>query len=131
MGMYTGLRGTIIFNQEIATLIEEWNDVVTGEDIWEYVYNRTELPSVFGVFAKDTRSSFIPCGALCYMPDEWEELGGWCLDGSTMTFACSLKNYNGTIQKFLNALPCIATAWDLEELYEESEIPTAHKKENK
>ena len=89
----------------------------------EYVVTRsTRVKRLERIF----RSSFIPYGALCYMPNEWDEEpvsynnGEWFL-------CCSLKDYENTICYFITkVLPIIADSWDLEELYEEDGNPTKH-----
>ena len=63
MGMYTGLRFK-------GTVKEEFRNEFEGialEGNWE-----ESNSDVFKQFGSVSRASFIPCGALAYMPDEWE-----------------------------------------------------------
>ena len=111
MGMYTGLRFKGIVKEEFRNEFE--NIALSGD--WEESENE-----VFKEFGNVSRASFIPCGALAYMPDEWEtapynEYGnGVSTDGfdrtydketGRWTFQCSLKNYNNTIEEFFNIVP--------------------------
>lgn len=111
MGMYTGLRFKGIVKEEFRNEFE--NIALSGD--WEESENK-----VFKEFGNVSRASFIPCGALAYMPDEWEtapynEYGdGVPTDGfdrtydketGRWTFQCSLKNYNNTIEEFFNIVP--------------------------
>lgn len=102
MGMYTGLRFKGIVKEEFRNEFE--NIALSGD--WEESENE-----VFKEFGNVSRASFIPCGALAYMPYEWEtspsdgfdrtynkETGRW-------TFQCSLKNYNDTIEEFFKIVP--------------------------
>lgn len=133
MGMYTGLRGKIELKPQVAALMTEWYDdeIVTDEvakhfdwNVWEYVASHLEDVAIKH-WADMPRSSFIPNGMVCYMPDDWDE----CRDisGNTLTVCCSLKNYNGEIAMFIEqVLPVIADAWELEERYEEDSESTFH-----
>lgn len=103
MGMYTGLRFKGIVKEKFR---KDFEDIAIYGD-WENSNNK-----VFRRFGKVSRSGFIPCGGLAYMPDEWdievfdnnfdrtydEKTGRW-------TFQCSLKNYDNTIEKFLEIVP--------------------------
>lgn len=130
--MYSGLRGTVKLKPEVAELMQEWmSDDRTSEfskmydhNIWTYIAIQTDNDNVLD-FSKDGRSDFIPYGQVCYMPDGWYNRN--TLSCRTWMFCCSLKNYNGTIDTFIELLPEIATAWDLEELYEEDNLPSIHK----
>ena len=133
MGMYTGIRfkGYVKpeFRKEMSkiSLTGDWNE----SSIQEFVE-----------FGKISRSSFIPCGALAYMPDEWEtepfdkygdgtptdgfestyneETGYW-------TFQCSLKNYEGEIEAFFEIIPFfIEKIEHLEYFYEEWDWSTKY-----
>jgi hypothetical protein len=120
MGMYTGLRGTITFKPNVASILQEWNFD------WKELAYLLES-DIIKVFANKGRSDFIPKGAISYMPSDWDEFVNRWLDDTTYTFACSLKNYDGEIQAFLVTLPTIAESWYLEELYEEYEFPEIHR----
>ncbi len=133
MGMYTGLRGNIVLKPEVAELMVEWydDDIISDEaaklfdwNVWNYVASNLSNEKVAS-FAQMSRSSFIPNGAVCYMPPDWEFQNN--IRHGVLYFCCSLKNYCGTIDKFIELLPEIATAWDLEELYEENTESIFHK----
>ena len=123
MGMYSGLRGKVKLKPEVEELMIYW--LYTDEDtrekynygMWSFIGNELDNTKVVN-FADDGRSSFIPNGHVCYMPEDWQNINNIEL-GDTWNFCCSLKNYNGTIQKFIDLLPEIAVSWDLEERYEE------------
>lgn len=103
MGMYTGLRFKGIVKEKFR---KDFEDIALYGD-WENSNNK-----VFRRFGNVSRSGLIPCGGLAYMPDKWEieafdnnfdrtynkNTGRW-------TFQCSLKNYDNTIEKFLEIVP--------------------------
>lgn len=118
MGMYTGLRGTITFKEEFRNRLSdnfEWEDVI-GND--------TEVKRTW---LNHGRNSFIPNGSVCYMPEDWGK-NRRKYDKGELSFACSLKNYGGEIESFLELLEEIAISWDLEELYEEDDTPIIHRR---
>ena len=111
MGMYTGIRFKGIVKEEFRS---EFEDIALNGN-WEESNNE-----VFKKFGSVPRASFIPCGALAYMPDEWEEEpfneygDGTPTDGfnrtydkqtGRWTFQCSLKNYNRIIESFFEMVP--------------------------
>lgn len=124
MGMYSGLRGKVKLKPEVAELMKEWNsDENTSafsetydNNLWKYIAVQLGNDAVL-VFSDDSRSDFIPYGRVCYMPDDWYNDN--MLTGNLWEFCCSLKNYNGTIEEFIDILPHIALYWDLEKRYEE------------
>lgn len=124
MGMYTGLRGKVKLKPEVAELMEEWNSEerpsefseIYEHSVWIYIAVQLGNNKIL-TFSEDSRSDFIPYGRVCYMPDDW--IADYEITGCMWEFCCSLKNYNGTIQAFIELLPEIAVAWDLEERYEE------------
>lgn len=108
MGMYTGLRFKGIVKEEFRKGFE----IIALNGDWES-HNNPRLKQ----FGEVDRASFIPCGSLAYMPDEWEE-GEYpdevATDGFNRTydedtgywaFQCSLKNYSNTIEMFFKLLP--------------------------
>lgn len=119
MGMYTGLRGSITFKQSVAQVLQE-----VGFD-WQVIAYHIQSEAA-KAFASKGRSGFIPRGALCYMPSNWDSIVDEWIDETTYSFACSLKNYDGEIEAFLQMLPDIADYWELEELYEEAESAIIH-----
>lgn len=126
MGMYTGLRFKGIVKEEFRN---EFADIALNGN-WEESNNE-----VFKQFGSVSRASFIPCGALAYMPVEWEterfgkhhndiptdgfdrtydkESGRW-------TFQCSLKNYEDTIEEFLKIVPYFIEEVEHAEVYYET-----------
>ena len=124
MGMYTGLRVVAKIKPEYRGLVDSvveyssthgcaplgcWLDVVD-----QYPFTQQ--------FAEMDRSSFIPYGSLNYMPYEWEKTNEW--DNITWSFCCSLKNYEGEIETFIDTiLVVIAEYAEVEYLYEEMTTP--------
>lgn len=134
MGMYTGVRFKGYVKEEYRDNFEDialngnWDE----SDIAEF----KEFGNEFG------RASFIPCGSLAYMPDEWESYNGkfekysndwWrsatATDGfertynkntGYWTFQCSLKNYEDEIEHWFELLPMFVERIEhLEYFYEE------------
>ena len=118
MGMYIGLRFKGIVKEKFR---KDFEDIALYGN-WEESDNE-----IFRQFGNVFRSGFIPCGGLAYMPDKWdievfdnnfdrtynEKTGKW-------TFQCSLKNYNNTIEKFLEIVPYfIEEVEHVEVFYEE------------
>lgn len=122
MGMYTGLRGRIELkdNELTKVILEkdfEWNEI-------RIAY----FDNIMSAWANVGRCRFIPFGAVCYMPDSW---GDWFkkVEGNTLTFCCSLKDYENEIGTFVTkVLPHIAEDWVLESFYEEDVWSTLHLK---
>lgn len=131
MGMYTGVRAKLVLKDEWVPIIhqvnegEDWDKielVSSGELSKQYALKRQlELCKQWGQIR---RSSFIPCGALCYMDwkdddPEWERR----IDGNVWIFQCSLKNYDQEIETFFEMyLPhMIQFVIHLEYRYEEWE----------
>lgn len=133
MGMYTGVRFKGYVKPGFRSKFE--NIALNGE--WfnnsDYVFNN------FGYFG---RSSFIPCGSLSYMPNEWETYDStlrryssewynsakdtdgfertWDAETGYWTFQCSLKNYENEIEEWFKILPYfIESIEHLEYYYEE------------
>lgn len=136
MGMYTGIRFKGYVKKEFRDTFE---DIAMKGD-WD-----KSDDEVFLAFSKISRATFIPCGSLAYMPDEWEtdyinEQGEKEIDFANYykqvatdgfkrsydketgywTFQCSLKNYESTIQEWFYILPYfIESIEHLEVFYEE------------
>jgi hypothetical protein len=112
MGMYTGLRCKCIVKKEFRPMIKSlMKDEVDGLLSWKIVADAYGYDFV-KQYADYSRSSFIPFGSLVYMPDSWEvdnkatdgferqfdeETGYWA-------FQCSLKNYDDTIEVFIDLI---------------------------
>ena len=119
MGMYTGLRVKAKikedFLQQLENVLSAW-DTGSWEGPWAVV-DFVKFPFVEN-FSKMGRSSMIPYGAVCYMPDDWEYVNTF--EDGVWTFCCSLKNYNSEIEIFLNDVLVNIAEWaHVEKLYEE------------
>lgn len=127
LGMYTGIRFKGYVKPEFRGGFEK----IAFEGKWEK--HRDPILRDFGY---EDRSDRIPCGMLAYMPEEWVEwIGNYegqeIHDGfhrqydpktGYWAFACSLKNYFGTIDAWIGILPHFIEKIDhLEVLYEEWE----------
>ena len=107
MGTYTGLRFKGIVKKEFR---KDFADIALNGN-W-----KSSTDEYFQDFATDDRASTIPCASID-IPAEWatymndkqrildgfdktynEETGYW-------TFACGVKDYNNTIEKFLALVP--------------------------
>lgn len=105
MGMYTEIQGTVEFkSQEIAEAF------VTS---WEKV---AELVAEVKPYVGYSRLHWIP-----FSGDSIKYA-----EGSIVKFHSELKNYDHTIEKFLEILPLIANRWMLESKYEEFSNWTLH-----
>jgi hypothetical protein len=116
MGNYTGLRFKGVIKKEFRKDFEP----IAMEGAWDVAIK----DSKFLDFSCDFRASFIPCGALCYMPGSWEtdDVIERTYDQNTglWTFQCSLKNYGETIENFLEMVPYFIESVEYcEVLYEE------------
>ncbi|WP_252249156.1 hypothetical protein [Clostridium sp. VAP23] len=137
MGMYTGFRFKGIIKAEyrgdISRMLDgcDWSECVSP---------------VLQNFDKVDRSHFIPFGTICYMPDSWEEDTGekdkygeilkaahgferyFNKDTGLLCFQCSLKNYESTIEYFIEKIiPVICDELiHCEDLYEEWEVSSLY-----
>ncbi len=115
MGMYTGIR----FKGYVKPKFRNGFDIIALNGDWD-----KHPDSIFNDFGSVYRSSFIPCGSLSYMPDEWDDnedfARTWNPETGYWTFDCSLKNYEGEIQQWLAMLPYFIDSIEhLEYYYEE------------
>lgn len=121
MGMYTGLRFKVIIKPEFRQIMEE---IINTDKHFEWgVYENTPFTTEWKEYS---RSSFIPWGCVCYMPDEWgDNINQYDKQTGTWQVVCSLKNYSDTIEYFLeNVLAKIIEDFDyIEALYEEDDAP--------
>ena len=119
--MYTSLRFKVTIKPGFRQIMEE---IINTDKHLEWgVYEGTPFTKEWKEYSG---SGFIPWGCVCYMPDEWgnyankydKQTGIW-------EVVCSLKNYNDTIEYFLeNVLAKIIEYFDyIEALYEEEDTP--------
>lgn len=105
MGMYTELRGTVLFKSEsVAKAFATCH----CDSVWEMIHSITNEPMIKD-FDLYSRSHWIPHSGNGVKSQE----------GLVVKFHCELKNYDNTIEKFLDVLPKIADDWLLEKRYEE------------
>lgn len=136
MGMYTGLRFKGIVKPEFASMIKDM--VVEGVE-WDDLADAHPEHAFLQEYADYNRADFVPRGALAYMPDSWEEQpwtpaskatdgfdGSFNVTERLWSFQCSLKNYESTIEKFLEVIVpnMIEEAIHIEYYYEEWESST-------
>ncbi|MGM1044834.1 MAG: hypothetical protein ACQEXX_01670 [Bacillota bacterium] len=139
MGDYTGLRCKVVIKPEYR---EEF-EYLHNELQYEWSESNIDFLREYGEYS---RATFIPCGCLSYMPDEWEDTplgsdgkpdwrnstatdgfeGSFDRESGLWTFQCSLKNYDRTIQYFFeNVLNKVAeTTVHLEYYFEYSRRST-------
>ena len=102
MGMYTGLRFKGIVKPEYRKGFEEIGEFGEWGESKHRLFRNFSYNAGF-------RSTFIPCGQLCYMPSEWDETNEFNRFYHEKTgkwiFQCSLKNYEGEIDYFLGMIP--------------------------
>ena len=138
MGMYTGLRCKVKIKEEYIAALKELENI-------DYEWSEHSIKE-FRDFGELPRASFIPCGALAYMPGCWEKLKENAVDkydtedvdefkrglneeSRIWTFQCSLKDYDNEIEYFIkNIIPIISDeVYHLEKLYEEWETSILYK----
>ncbi len=125
MGMYTGLRAKLSIKEEFWPVIDMVMNRREGI-FWEDVAKAFPQYPFIAEWADVGRCDFIPFGALAYMPwddddPEWQrsfKAGLW-------VFQCSLKNYEGEIECFVNTVlsPIVHATYELYSLYEEHDEP--------
>lgn len=136
MGMYTGLRASVVVKPEwreaIALLHRKDRPDARKFDsgyAWERVHEH--FPGLPGLveWVKVGRRDFIPFGGLAYMPEDFSDAE----DGQSFSkfngetgewrFCCSLKNYEGEIKTFVETLLAriVERVEYCESLYEESQ----------
>jgi len=128
MGMYTGVRARVKIKPEHRDAIKKLHDY--GD--WTVV----SCPGVID-WIMHGRCGFIPFGVLAYMPEDFGDPfepsrdkcgpkeGGSEFDGEWWTFSCSLKNYEGEIEFFMENVMChlVQEVDYCESLYEEYPSP--------
>ena len=118
MGMYTGLRFSARLKPEYVDQIQA---LIDSDMICPSPWEAFEHESI-KAFATFPRSSMIPFGSICYMPDGWDQTNR--IEDGLWHVCCSLKNYSGEVTKFINSvLPVIADSAYGEYLYEEFSKP--------
>ena len=118
MGMYPGLKVTAKIKQEF---VEELSNVLSSDA--DYVWKTVDLERFRFVekYANLSRSNFIPFGAVCYMPSDWDNKNSF--ENGVWKFCCSLKNYDGEIEIFLKEVLVEICEWaKIERLYEEESV---------
>jgi hypothetical protein len=112
MGHYTGLRIRAVVKEELRKHIE----ILHWDSSWDrmLMYHRDVggdkiLENALKAWIERDRCQFIPFGAVAYMPSDWgdnvREING---KTGVWEFCCSLKNYDKTIEYFLeNLLPLL------------------------
>ena len=123
MGTYTGLRAKLLIKEEFWPVIEQLMDpasVGSWQDVAKAFPQHTFLAEWTGVW----RADFIPFGALTYMPwddPEWER----SFTDGLWVFQCSLKNYEGEIEYFVETVlsRIVKERHELYSLYEGNEEP--------
>ncbi|HBJ1650878.1 TPA: hypothetical protein LA460_000097 [Clostridium botulinum] len=129
MGMYTGLRFKGVIKEKYREDIEL---MLEGENCWKDCKHE-----ILKHYSKVSRSMFIPFGALAYMPNCWEDdKDGFEIyfneETGLLCFQCSLKNYDSTIEIFLNnvASEIVEESIHIEVLYEEDKVSSLYKIKN-
>jgi len=115
MGDYTGLRAKVTVKPELREYIKEllhhsydWEDAMVSFQIlgdWETnpAYKMIDAP--LKSWIKYPRHSFIPFGMHSYMPEEWgDAYRKFDVETGVWEFSCSVKNYDKTIEYFLENL---------------------------
>lgn len=118
MGMYTGLRGKVVFkDKEFAEDLKRELESYDRLNHWQGLSEKYPELEELEKFSTMGRATFIPCGSMCYL--DWEDTYSR-VQGKVFEFNCSLKNYEGEIETFVEkVLPEIAEDWNLEMQYEE------------
>lgn len=133
MGMYTGLKGKIRFNDSdfgniFHTYFADCKSDILGLGfaywtVWDFL--KEIHPDVTKSYPQRIRHIFLQGDD--YMPDDWMCYPEYDIETRTITFSSALKNYDNDISTFITIfLPKIADAWYLIELYEDDETPTEH-----
>lgn len=128
MGMYTGIYFSAKLKPLAAVAIKNaLRESDMSEDIFDFWRAVSAIFPIQNDWMTVGRRDFIPFGALSYMPDEWSEIKageGICND-NIWNVCCSLKNYNGEIEHFLDGvLPfLIEEVCEVTYYYEEEESP--------
>jgi hypothetical protein len=124
MGMYTGIRFEARLRADALPIVTALYEVGGNVSRWGAVAEQHPLPWL-QAWARVGRCDFIPFGALAYMPADWKETNLDPPVDGVWRVCCSLKNYQGEIGIFLDAvLPhLIAESCTCEVLYEEDDAP--------
>jgi hypothetical protein len=118
--MYTGLRGTITFTDAALPVVKL---VATSDISWRKAAEACGYSNSYA-FMDSPKAEFIPRGGAAYLAD-WDEHYVQ-LEGNTLRFCCSLKNYYNEIELFLEMLQDMAESYDLQSQYEEAEDFTSY-----
>lgn len=121
MGMYTGVRFKTQLTPEARKVIE-WCQEDRWSRGWEQAAAHFHLAWI-DEWVNFRRCNFIPWGGVCYL-QHWVDNDGYSkLDGENWEVLCSLKNYEGEIDYFLEKiLPrMIIKSTEVEVRYESSD----------
>ena len=125
--MYTGIR----FKGYVKSMFRDDFEKIALNGEWE-----NSNDEVLKSFGSVSRAGFIPCGSLCYMPNEWETAPydkykrgvptdgfdrTWNKQTGYWTFQCSLKNYDDTIEEWFKILPYFIEKIEHLEIYYEED----------
>ena len=116
MGMYTGLRVRAVIKPEYREEIELLH--LSG---YNWSGAKYDFMKNFGM---DPRAEFIPKGAYYPVPGihSWKKYCYYNSKTGLWRFACFLKNYNMTIENFLDdVLSAVAESATAEHKYEDSQ----------
>lgn len=110
--MYTGLYFKALIKEDYHKMVE-----LVNNDDWNAA---GQICPIAKEWCKVGRHNLIPFGALCYMPDDFPEQISSFKDG-VWEVSCSLKNYEGEIQKFVEEVlkPISEEIYECFSLYEE------------
>lgn len=139
MGQKAGLRFKGYIKEQYRGEFESLG-MSGGWEIGNYISPSSKLKKLFSsdrfrIFSKDSRSFFIPHGSIKDIPFSSTHENGIATDGFDLDydektgywqFQCELKNYNGTIEKFIDMVPDLCSKVEhleyLDEDWEESRL---------
>lgn len=121
--MYTGLR----FEAKLKPFVADAMSLIISDDnrYSEFWSSLAGIISIDPNWLKVGRRDFIPYGGLSYMPDDWNWSNDIGYATQKWSVCCSLKNYEGEIETFLElVMPFLIEDYcEVEVLYEEWDKP--------
>jgi hypothetical protein len=106
MGMYTGIYFKAKLKPLALIAIETaYRELDFSEEQYDFWLIVNKIFPISRDWLSVGRRHFIPMGGLSYMPPEWQDYkmtDG--ISGDTWTVCCSLKNYDGEIESFLEGV---------------------------